>query len=88
MEHTQEYDAYMRSEQWQQKRAERLKIAGYCCEMCNRPEANTKNGLQIHHITYKNLGNEDVFTDLIALCPSCHRKIHAYYSRVRSPNSI
>jgi predicted HNH restriction endonuclease len=86
--HSKEYDSYIKSDAWQQKRAERLQIADFKCEMCGRPEARTKNGLQVHHISYQRLGDEDVFNDLICLCPSCHQRIHAYYRRVRSPRDI
>lgn len=42
------------------------------CELCS----GTGTGkLQLHHRTYKNLGHETA-DDLIALCDSCHDRIH------------
>ena len=58
-------------------------LAGHKCEMCGRLEKHSK-GLQIHHISYRNLGHEDVANDLICLCGRCHILIHAYYNRKRA----
>lgn len=80
---TQEYKEYIKSDAWQEKCNQRLKIAGHRCEMCGRLEKNSK-GLQIHHISYKNLGHEDVANDLICLCGRCHILIHRYYDRKRA----
>ena len=59
---TQEYKDYMRSEQWKAKKQERIAIDKGCC-MCGRPLDEIKS-VQVHHITYKNLGNENVLTDV------------------------
>lgn len=75
------YEKYMRSEEWQAKRLQRMEIDSFCCVMCGRPEEKTRNGLQCHHVTYQRLGHENVLTDLCTLCPSCHVKIHKYYNR-------
>lgn len=80
---TQQYKDYIRSAKWQEKCNQRLQIAEYKCEMCGRLEKNSK-GLQIHHISYKNLGNEDVNNELICLCGRCHILIHKYYDRKRA----
>ena len=85
--HTHEYDRYIQSVAWERKRLERLEIDGHACVMCGRPEDRCRNGLQVHHISYTRLGNEDVGNDLVSLCPGCHKKIHAYYGRNRLANS-
>lgn len=82
------YEKYMRSEEWQAKRSQRILIDGDKCVMCQRPAERTKTGLQVHHINYRNLGNEDVWQDLVTLCPSCHRKIHRYYDRRRNEEDL
>lgn len=85
--HSKEYDQYMRSDEWVKKRAERLELDDNKCAMCGRLNGYQKDGvtpiLQVHHISYKNLGKEPM-EDLISLCPSCHKKIHNYYRRFRS----
>lgn len=81
MQQSQEYKKYMRSPEWEQKKQERIAIDGGCV-MCHRPLDRIRK-IQVHHITYKNLGHEDVLTDLCTLCGSCHQKIHNYYNRKR-----
>jgi len=78
------YQQYMKSDKWRSKCQERTKIAGNKCEMCGRLAKDSKR-LQIHHITYKRLGRENVYTDLICLCGHCHVLIHRYYDRIREP---
>ena len=68
---TQEYLDYLRSDVWQRKRSERLKIDNYRCQICHRPFS-----LDVHHLNYpETLGEEDVYRDLITLCRSCHEDI-------------
>lgn len=65
-----EYQEYLKTEHWQRLRAERLKIDNYKCQYCGRPY-----DLQVHHLSYDNLWNENVYEDLITLCKSCHKCI-------------
>lgn len=89
MKHSSEYEKYIRSSGWAEKRTERLALDNNHCVMCGRKNGLQKDGktpiLQVHHIHYENLGNEPM-KDLVSLCPSCHRKIHKYYRRARSWN--
>ena len=78
------YKRYIRSDEWKQKEQERMNIDGNCCVMCGRPSEKTRHGLQVHHITYRNLGHEEVLTDLVTLCAPYHKKMHNYLSRIRS----
>lgn len=65
------YEEYIgRSPRWQEKRVERLKIDNFKCVVCGET-----HNLHVHHITYENLGNEDVDNDLVTLCKGCHMKI-------------
>jgi 5-methylcytosine-specific restriction endonuclease McrA len=43
-------------------------------KICSKNENETV--LQTHHLTYKNVGNENVYEDLIMLCKSCHANEH------------
>ncbi len=75
--HSEFYERYMKSPQWENKKRERREIDGNRCVMCGRPSEKCKRmALQCHHITYERLGKENVFTDLVTLCGSCHSKIH------------
>ena len=67
------YEQYIQSAEWAAKRALRLAIDSHRCRTCGH------NGevwpLQVHHISYERLGNEDEQNDLITLCASCHEAI-------------
>ncbi len=79
---TEQYKKYMNSNEWAAKKQERIAIDKGCV-MCGRPLEKIKS-VQVHHITYKNLGNENVLEDICTLCGSCHKKIHNFYNRKRS----
>lgn len=66
-----EYDEYFKTDAWQEKRKQRLKIDGYKCALCGKSEK-----LEVHHLTYKSFGNENVESDLISLCKECHDFAH------------
>jgi 5-methylcytosine-specific restriction endonuclease McrA len=80
--HSGEYTAYMQSEEWRAKRKERLRIDHYLCTMCGCKQTRTKR-LEIHHLHYGTLGNENVYSDLASLCPTCHARLHRFYERLR-----
>jgi len=64
------YQQYITSDQWKETRRKRLDFDGFVCQMCS-----VVSDLQVHHIHYKNVGNEQL-DDLITVCKSCHEKIH------------
>ena len=64
------YKAYLHSKDWKKKRAKVLYRDGNKCVLCK-----TENRLEVHHITYKNLGDEPLI-DLVTLCRSCHQNVH------------
>lgn len=63
---------YYNSAEWAKKRSERLKIDDYRCQRCGFTRA-----LEVHHLNYERLGNEDVARDLITLCKKCHNEVEA-----------
>ena len=74
------YNDYMHSDTWRRKAEQRRLIDDCKCTMCGC--TGTKyNPLQIHHLTYKHLGNEDVYTDLVTVCEQCHVAIHRLMNR-------
>lgn len=80
-----EYREYLQSWDWKQKAQQRLKIDHYRCTMCNCA-GTSSNRLEVHHLTYRNLRREDVFTDLLTLCSSCHKSVHRMMERKTSPD--
>ena len=79
---SEEYRRYIRSPEWEKKKAERMRIDNYSCVMCGRNREHCRT-LQVHHVTYARLGDENIYTDLCTVCGSCHKKLHNYYDRVR-----
>lgn len=63
------YETYMRSPEWRARRAGFIAAAGGRCQYCGSTEL-----LQIHHLSYTNLGNEKPH-DVAVLCRSCHANI-------------
>lgn len=66
-----QYRDYLNSPQWQEKRSELFRLKGYKCVECGSAKR-----VQAHHISYRNIFNENVATDLIPLCIICHYKLH------------
>jgi hypothetical protein len=64
------YNEYIKSPAWAAKRRQVLIRDNYRCFDCG-----TSTRLQVHHITYKHLGNEPL-EDLITLCTDCHTQRH------------
>lgn len=64
------YAEYLASPHWKDLRSR--------CMISDRPQkcqCGVKKGLQLHHLTYARLGDENL-TDLIFLCSDCHKKVH------------
>lgn len=75
-----DFNAYIKSEAWKKKSLERFKVDGYRCQICG----SAKN-LVCHHLTYINLGHEDI-DDLLTVCYPCHKELHSDDTR-RAPKS-
>ena len=74
------YRAYLKTDAWASIREKVLARDNYTCKKCLRNEAE-----QVHHLTYKNLGNEK-HEDLISVCEGCHLKIHENKITVHNQN--
>ena len=64
------YHDYLKSPEWKAKREQKLFEAGGKCQLCNEG-----GKLHVHHRTYERVFNE-LMSDLIVLCQSCHEKFH------------
>ena len=67
------YKEYLKSAHWFNMRKSKIKWHG-CkanCAVCGKESSN----VQLHHISYKHLGNERQ-SDLVVLCEECHEKVH------------
>lgn len=65
-----DYHKYLKSKEWQNKRKQVMDRCGGICEACKANPAT-----QIHHITYQNLGNENLW-ELLGTCEKCYETIH------------
>lgn len=74
------YNDYLQSPEWKQKRQEALARAEGRCQLCN----SNKN-LEVHHRKYSLWGTEPV-TDLTVLCSSCHYQFEKQKRRKEKPH--
>ena len=81
-----EYLQYLQSDAWKRKAQKRLEIDGYACCICGSRGTAT-NPTEIHHITYRNIGREDIYKDLLTLCRACHKNVHRMMARVTGYNA-
>ena len=66
-----EYNAYMQTPEWKQRRVQVLKRDRYTCQACLNATAT-----DAHHKTYDHFRQEPLF-DLVAVCRPCHKIITA-----------
>ena len=69
-----EYEAYLRSPEWQRLRTAVFERCGGICEVCKAAAAE-----QAHHLTYERLGHEEL-ADLLGVCKPCHELIHGRHN--------
>lgn len=69
MSRKKDYSKYLHSQEWIDKR-EKVRKERKVCEICQ-----CKENLQVHHLSYENIGNEKD-EELILLCKECHYAIH------------
>jgi restriction endonuclease Mrr len=65
------YPFYLRTPEWRRTRAAALVRAGNACSL----DVTHTRDLEVHHRTYERRG-EELVTDLIVLCHSCHQLHH------------
>ena len=70
-----DYKKYLLSEHWLKIKQETRKLYK-ACVLCD----STIN-LQVHHRHYNSLGHENVTTDLILLCKTCHINFYKKYMK-------
>lgn len=69
-ETTKVYKDYLRTKHWRLLREKIAKLYDYSCADCGK---SIVEGYEIHHLTYKRIGNEKI-DDLVCLCKDCHEK--------------
>jgi hypothetical protein len=66
-----DYNRYLTTPEWREKRRRVLDRAGGLCEGCGGSKAT-----QVHHTTYAHTGDEFLW-ELRAVCCECHARVHA-----------
>ncbi len=64
---------YLKSPEWNKIRTSIMKRDHFSCLLCSEGVPDVE--LHVHHITYKNLFNEEE-QELKTLCKSCHSNVH------------
>lgn len=72
-----EYERYLASDQWAERRAYFIARAMNRCQLCNAPGGPGGGSLHLHHRTYARLGAE-LDVDVIVLCQRCHNTHHRF----------
>lgn len=73
-----EYERYLASPEWAERRAELIGVTGDWCKWCGRPGPSEwcgRHALDAHHLTYARFGQESIH-DLALLCRPCHDEVH------------
>ena len=65
-----EYEAYLQTPEWADRRDRIFKRANGVCEGCGEAPAE-----QVHNLSYEHGGNEFLW-ELVAICRRCHLSVH------------
>jgi len=60
----------------------------YTCQHCGETEEDTKQYLQVHHITKYSIFQDNSMNNLITLCPKCHAHAESQFLKIRSIKKI
>lgn len=77
---TERYHAYLKSPEWKAL-VSKVKSRDRVCQL-----TGATDNLEVHHITYDRLGNEDL-SDLVLLSRSAHQFVHDYYDSYSRSNT-
>ena len=66
-----QYDEYLKTQDWAEKRKKVFRRADNICEGCGIEVADS-----VHHLTYDRVGGDEMLFDLVAICSGCHEKVH------------
>jgi len=77
---TTRYHAYLQTPEWKSL-VSKIKSRDRVCQL-----TGATDNLEVHHITYDRLGNEDL-SDLVLLSRSAHQFVHDYYGSYSRNNT-
>lgn len=79
-----EYIKYLRSDKWKRKRLALGFHKKFKCELCG---IYCKDRFEVHHKTYIHIFREPL-SDLMFLCPHCHKVLEAQKRRERKLKDV
>lgn len=79
--HNQLYEDFINSKEWGIIRGKLFNIRGKKCEMCGN-----EDDIQVHHVSYKRFGGNELMSDLCVLCKPCHMEIHGISGKRKAKN--
>lgn len=77
-----DYEKYLKSPEWFNKKKTRLAFDCWQCGICHAQIDDEK--YETHHLNYSRLGDEDIEHDLLTLCHDCHATFHSLWQKVSS----
>jgi len=77
---SEEYKKDKTSKEWKEKRLEVYTRDNFTCQSCGKTETK----LDAHHIIPWRISYDDSISNLISLCPSCHKTIEEQWKNVPS----
>ena len=87
-----DYYSYIKSDAWRSKHYQWLKQTGNRCSMfpwirIGKYSSKKYGKYNIHHtgVGYRHLGHEELWKDVLPLCPFAHRLIHGGKMKAKSP---
>lgn len=60
---------YLKSKSWKRRSTDIKKQAGHICFYCHKIATNN---LDVHHLNYEHLGDEQLGRDVVVACRNCH----------------
>lgn len=70
---------YLKSQRWRILRAKLLDTFCFCCgepATTNTEDCDYETWLELHHTSYRHLGELEEEKDLVTVCCNCHDRIH------------
>lgn len=77
-----EYNRYLQSPEWREKRRKVLARDKYLCQACLESKAT-----QVHHKSYDHVFHEPLF-ELVAVCEDCHNSLTELDTQRRNNNGV
>lgn len=74
------HEAFIRSREWKEIKKRLFLSKLKICEKCG-----SKINIEVHHINYDRFGGNELESDLMVLCRSCHKKIHGKVGKISLP---